>query len=119
MMQEDVKNGSADLAAARRALQRLRERASTVRIATDTGIHQSQVSRLLRGQFQRISPNVRVLVAYAAQAKARRPQAPAPAAKAAVIKAALRTWDATPEGARALVRLLRSVRELRRGKPPA
>ena len=63
--------------------------------------------------------HVRVLVAYAAQAKARRPQAPAPAAKAAVIKAALRTWDATPEGARALVRLLRSVRELRRGKAPA
>jgi len=119
MMQGDVKNGSADLAPARRALQRLRERASTVRIATDTGIHQSQVSRLLRGQFQRISPNVRVLVAYAAQAKARRRQAAVPAGKAAVIKAALRTWDATPEGARALVRLLRSVRELRRGKPPA
>lgn len=105
---------SSDLAAARRALQALAETVPTVRVAADTGIHQSQVSRLFRGQFKRISPNVRTLLAYAAK-----PQRPAPAqakeaAKASVIRAALRTWDATPEGAQALVRLLRSVEGIRR-----
>lgn len=113
-MQAGVKKVTPDAARAKRALQRLGERVSTVRIAADTGIHQSQVSRLLRGQFHRLSRNVRLLLAYG-----RKPgRAPAPrraeAAKASVIKAALRTWDATPEGAQALVRLLRSVQDLRR-----
>ena len=34
-------------------------------------------------------------------------------AKQAIIRAALHTWDTTPEGARALVRLLKSVRAMR------
>jgi transcriptional regulator with XRE-family HTH domain len=114
-MQASVKNVTADVARARRALQRLARRLSTVRLAADTGIHQSQVSRLLRGQFHRLSRNVLLLLAYAGTQR----RAPAPrraaAAKAAVIRAALRTWDTTPEGAQALVRLLRSVQDLRRG----
>ena len=114
-MQATVKNVTAAVARARRALQRLGARRSTVQIAADTGIHQSQVSRLLRGQFHRISRNVQRLLAYAGKAQ----RAPLPqrkhAAKASVIRAALRTWDATPEGAQALVRLLRSVQDLRRG----
>jgi len=101
------------VARARRALQRLGARVSTVQLAADTGIHQSQVSRLLRGQFHRVSRNVQLLLAYAGNAR----RAPAPrrgeAAKASVIRAALRTWDATPKGAQALVRLLRSVQDLR------
>ena len=115
-MQSNVKAPAA-IAGAQRALRQLAGRASTVRIAADTGIHQSQVSRLLRGHFRRLSPNVRALLAYA-----QKPQAHAPArqrettAKAAVIRAALRTWDATPEGAQALVRLLRSVEALRRSR---
>jgi hypothetical protein len=114
-MQAGVKKVTPDAARAKRALQRLGERVSTVRIAADTGIHQSQVSRLLRGQFHRLSRNVRLLLDYAAKPG----RAPAPrraaAAKASVIRAALRTWDATPQGAQALVRLLRSVQDLRRG----
>ena len=111
-MQKDV--NSADPAAAQRALQALAERVPTVRVAADTGIHQSQVSRLFRGHFKRISPNVRTLLAYAANPGRRaRPQAEE-SAKASVIRAALRTWDATPEGAQALVRLLRSVEGMRR-----
>ena len=110
-----VKKATLEAARARRSLERLRARVSTVQIAADTGIHQSQVSRLLRGHFRRLSPNVRALLAYAAKQK---PQKPAPraaqAAKTAVIRAALRTWDATPEGAQALVRLLRSVQEIRK-----
>jgi hypothetical protein len=98
------------LAEARRTLAALAERVPTVQVAADTHIHQSQVSRLFRGQFKRLSPNVRRLLAYAAD---RKPAAePAPAAKEAVVRAALNTWDTTPEGARALVRLLRSVRDL-------
>jgi len=113
-MQASVKKVTAGAARARRALQRLARQASTVQVAADTGIHQSQVSRLLRGKFHRVSRNVQLLLAYAGDAR----RAPAPrrsqAARAAVIRAALRTWDATPEGAQALVRLLRSVQDLRR-----
>jgi hypothetical protein len=117
-MQDGVKKVTADVARARRTLARLAAQVSTVQLAADTGIHQSQVSRLVRGQFHRVSRNVQLLLAYA-----RKPgrAAPAPrraeAAKASVIRAALRTWDTTPEGAQALVRLLRSVQDLRRAPP--
>ena len=114
-MQAVVKNVTPEVARARRALERLAERVSTVRVALDTGIHQSQVSRLLRGQFTRLSRNVRLLLDYAGKGGRARPPRRAEAAKASVIRAALRTWDATPEGAQALVRLLRSVQDLRRG----
>lgn len=108
-MQRVVKD--AELTQARRTLAALAERVPTVQVAAATHIHQSQVSRLFRGQFKRLSPNVRRLLAYAADGK---PVAePAQAGKKAVVRAALNTWDATPEGARALVRLLRSVRDLR------
>ena len=104
-----------ELAEARRALAALAERVPTVRVAADTRIHQSQISRLFRGQFKRVSPNVRKLLAYANAARRERAaDEPRRAAKEAVIRAALNTWDATPEGARALVRLLRSVRAMRR-----
>lgn len=101
-----------ELAEARRALTALAERAPTVQVAADTRIHQSQVSRLFRGQFKRVSSNVRRLLAYAADPKAGTVE-PAQAAREAVIRAALSTWDTTPEGARALVRLLKSVRAMR------
>ncbi len=111
--QARVKPRSAELAEARRRLLDLAKRVATVQAAADTGIHQSQVSRLFRGQFTRISPNVRTLLDYApGEARAR----PAPAAqpgKDAVIREALKTWDSTAEGARALVKLLKSVREMR------
>lgn len=110
-MQDDVKGQAGELARAKRSLAALGRRASTVDIAARTGIHQSQVSRLLRGQFRRVSPNVRRLLDYRPGPGAGEPDLQA---KQAVIQAALRTWDATPEGAQALVRLLRSVEGLRR-----
>src|SRR4051812_27323027 len=104
-----------NLSSAKRHLRRLASRATTMQIAIDTGIHQSQVSRLLRGQFRRVSPNVRVLLAYAKKPKAyRTEERQEEVGRALVVKAALRTWDTTSEGARALVRLLRSVEDLRR-----
>lgn len=110
-----------ELAEARRALAALAGRVPTTRVAADTRIHQSQVSRLFRGQFKRVSSNVRKLLAYAADPKG---QAAAAAgaphtAKDAVVRAALSTWDSTPEGARALVRLLKSVRAIREAQPRA
>ena len=117
-MQRAVK--SRQLADARKALAALAARAPTVQVAAHTRIHQSQVSRLFRGQFKRVSPNVRKLLAYAADPGATK-DAPAHAAREAVIRAALQTWDATPEGARALVQLLKSVRAItggRRKRPP-
>jgi len=113
-MQDDVKGQAGELARAKRSLAALGRRASTVDIAARTGIHQSQVSRLLRGQFRRVSPNVRKLLQYGRQPGQTRPPEGKDQAKQAVIRAALRTWDATPAGARALVRLLRSVDGLRR-----
>lgn len=116
-MQKNVKPSvePRELLKARRALAALAERAPTVQVAADTRIHQSQVSRLFRGQFKRVSPNVRRLLAYAnAPRRERAGDAPRRAAKEAVIRAALNTWDATPDGARALVRLLKSVRAMRR-----
>ena len=110
-MHDDVKGQAGELARAKRSLAALGRRASTVDIAARTGIHQSQVSRLLRGQFSRVSPNVRKLLGYRPDAAKKTPDVEA---KQAVIRAALRTWDTTPEGARALVRLLRSVADLRR-----
>ena len=117
-MQMIVKMPDPELSAAQRALLALAQRVPTVQAAADTHIHQSQVSRLFRGQFKRISPNVRTLLAYAAGVKPQgRAAAPTQAAKGAVVRAALQTWDQTPQGARALVRLLRSVRLLRRRYP--
>ena len=117
-MQDDVKGRAAELVRAKRSLAALGRRAQTVELAGRTGIHQSQVSRLLRGQFRRLSPNVRKLLECAADPKNQKSIAGKPErdlrAKQAVIRAALRTWDATPEGAQALVRLLRSVQGLRR-----
>ena len=65
-MQVNVKRPPAPLAAARRSLLQLAQRVPTIQAAAETGIHQSQVSRLFRGQFTRLSPNVRTLLAYAA-----------------------------------------------------
>ena len=112
-MQKIVKRR--ELLEARRALAALAARAPTVQVAADTRIHQSQISRLFRGQFKRVSPNVRKLLAYANAPRRKRAADERPqAAREAVIRAALHTWDATPEGARALVRLLKSVRAMRR-----
>lgn len=112
-MQKTVKTDP-PVAAARRALMALAQRVPTVQAAADTRIHQSQVSRLFRGQFKRVSANVRTLLTYAADP---RPKAAvgqsAPDDEAAVIRAALRTWDQTPQGAKALVRLLKSVQLIR------
>jgi hypothetical protein len=114
-MQKNVKGHAGHVDLAKHALRELAERVPTVRVAGDTGIHQSQVSRLFRGHFKRISPNVRALLAYAKEpARHALARKPGEAGKAAVIKAALRTWDTTPEGAQALVRLLRSVQRIRR-----
>lgn len=110
-MQSDVKGQARSLARAKRSLAALARRASTVEIAAASGIHQSQVSRLLRGQFRRVSPNVRKLLGYKPREEKRRPEEQD---RRAVIQAALRTWDETREGARALVKLLRSVEELRK-----
>ncbi|HZM35357.1 MAG TPA: hypothetical protein VFC18_12795 [Burkholderiales bacterium] len=109
-MQGNVKGRAAELAQAKRSLSALARRAQTVELAARTGIHQSQVSRLLRGQFRRVSPNVRKLLEVKPEKKGPKPDL---RSRKAVIQAALRTWDETAEGAQALVRLLRSVEALR------
>ncbi|HEV3011228.1 MAG TPA: hypothetical protein VGX52_19570, partial [Burkholderiales bacterium] len=91
-MQRNVKDR--ELAEARRALAALAGRVATVQVAADTRIHQSQVSRLFRGQFKRVSSNVRKLLAYAAEpARSVDAREPSQAGKEAVVRAALRTWD--------------------------
>jgi hypothetical protein len=112
-MQVNVKRPSAQLAAARRSLLQLAQRVPTVQAAAETGIHQSQVSRLFRGQFTRLSPNVRTLLAYAAKGAGVAAVTDRSRGEKEVVRAVPQTWDSTPEGARALVRLLKSVREVR------
>jgi len=56
---------------------------------------------------------VRTLLAYAANGAKATAVTERSRSEKEVVRAALQTWDATPEGARALVRLLKSVREVR------
>lgn len=113
-MQKLVKTAG-ELPVARRALRKLASRVQTTDIARLTGVHQSQVSRVLRGQFKRLSPNVQAILALSRNpASSVQGAGNSGAGKSSVVRAALRAWDSTPEGAQALVRLLRSVEGLRR-----
>jgi hypothetical protein len=106
---------ASEVTRAKRVLAALRLRVQTIKVAADTKIHQGQVSRLLRGQFKRISPHVKALIEYSRNAESEGLVRDSDQhAKESVIRAALQTWDATPEGAQALVRLLRSVQGMRR-----
>lgn len=80
-------------------------------IASETGIHQSQISRILSGQIKRMSPNALLLCTYAKSA------IPAPRLhpldyRGMLTDAVLRAWDGTPKHAQALCLALEALREV-------
>jgi transcriptional regulator with XRE-family HTH domain len=81
-------------------------------IAEATGVHQSQISRILSGQVVRDSPNVARLCEFAETLKPQR--LPAPFAGKELTDTVLRIWDGTPGHAAALRKLLEAVGETQR-----
>ncbi|HEX7908671.1 MAG TPA: helix-turn-helix transcriptional regulator [Paraburkholderia sp.] len=78
-------------------------------IASATGIHQSQISRILSGQIRRSSKNVQELCKYAISLRreVRYDDGRAAEALSATI---LRVWDGTQHHADALIELLEALR---------
>lgn len=80
-------------------------------ISSETGVHQSQVSRILSGQIRRMSPNALALCKYAYLKMPLRSQS-APDYKSMLTDAVLRAWDGTPKHAQALHLALEALREV-------
>jgi transcriptional regulator with XRE-family HTH domain len=79
-------------------------------LASLAQIHQSQISRILRGEFQRSSSNLKKVceclnITELAAAKP-------PRATARLTKAVSDVWDGSKNGEKALVRLLGALREM-------
>lgn len=91
-------------------------RLSQVEIATASGIHQSQISRILAGKAKRESANVRKLCKYATslrQGVGARTLA-GPETRVAIDQAVTRLWDGSSDHASALVELLEAVERVQR-----
>ena len=83
-----------------------RRQISQSQVAENTGVHQSQISRVLAGRFKRASPNALKLCKYASDLRGGEPTA----SPAEELSAALnRIWDGTTEHAQALVSVLDAV----------
>jgi len=91
-------------------------RLSQLQIAAASGVHQSQISRILAGKARRESANVRKLCKYAISlrqgAGARTPAGPD--SKVAIDQAVMQVWDGSSEHASALVELLEAVDRVQR-----
>jgi transcriptional regulator with XRE-family HTH domain len=79
-----------------------------LQIASATGVHQSQVSRILSGDAKRLTPNVKALCKYASKRLSGR-EADSTASGLAVTAAAMRLWDGTTEHAEVLVSVLNAM----------
>lgn len=78
-------------------------------IASATGIHQSQISRILSGQIRRSSKNVHILCKYAISLRREARYGDGRAAEA-LSATVLRVWDGTQHHADALLELLEALR---------
>jgi len=91
-------------------------RLSQPEIAAASGVHQSQISRILAGKARRESANVRKLCRYATslrQAAGAR-KLVGPETRIAIDRAVMRLWDGSSEHAGALVDLLEAVERVQR-----
>ena len=77
-------------------------------ISTETGVSQSQVSRILSGQFRRASKNVLAICRYASLRR-ERPRSSEASDRAALTTALLALWDGTPSHAQALIDMLSAI----------
>lgn len=75
-------------------------------ISSATGVHISQVSRILAGHIKRSSPNVEKICNFAKSAQLQ----PSSASNEELLRAEInRLWDGTPEHALALSKLLSAI----------
>jgi hypothetical protein len=87
-----------------------------VEIASASGVHQSQISRILAGKARRESANVRKLCKYATSLRqgAGARTLVGPESRVAIDQAVTRLWDGSLEHASALVELLEAVERVQR-----
>ena len=76
-------------------------------IAEATGIHQSQVSRILRGRFARIDGNVKRICKYANIKPGK--IGSDPSGNRVLMDALRGVWDGTDEHARLIARILKDI----------
>jgi transcriptional regulator with XRE-family HTH domain len=81
---------------------------SQAQLAANTGVHQSQLSRILRGDFKRIGKNVRK-VCHFLSVKPRDFQRSNPR----LAKAITALWDGSRKHERVLIHLLKAVEAIR------
>lgn len=83
-------------------------------IANSTGIHQSQVSRILNGQFKTVSKNIKTLCKYANinidQTHAQKNLSPQE--NKDLMEALKYVWDGSTNQAKALAKVIRSLKGL-------
>jgi hypothetical protein len=90
----------------------------------DLGIHQSQFSKLVNGQFKEARGHAARLYEYSNRKRAAPPAAPGEPVDVQALLATLtarlmHAWDGTEEGARALEAILDGARRLRATRPPS
>jgi transcriptional regulator with XRE-family HTH domain len=76
-------------------------------ISRQTGVHQSQVSRILSGQGKRLSKNAEKLCNYAKTLQIEANPAPE-----TLTQSLLQIWDGSPGHAAAIMQVLRSLDQL-------
>lgn len=85
----------------------------------DLGIHQSQFSKLVNGQFKGATGHAKRLFEYSIQrersAKSYKASVDADGVRSSLTQRLMQAWDGTAEGARALESILDGVVKLRRG----
>ena len=87
------------------------KKVSQLEIAAATGIDQSQVSRILNGEFRRSSKNVQKLCLYA-NSLLGISEKPSPATNQVLMLAIGDVWDGTDKHAMALATVIRSLSSL-------
>jgi transcriptional regulator with XRE-family HTH domain len=93
------------------------KRITQPQVAAATGVHQSQISRILRGEARRSSPNVQRLRRYAESLVVELPSQESwthPALRSAIAQ----VWDGSDHHARAIARVIVCLGEFEAPTPP-
>ncbi|WP_347469091.1 hypothetical protein [Burkholderia stagnalis] len=97
---------------------------SQKQVAVDLGIHQSQFSKLVNGQFKQARGHAARLFEYSIDRRGKQDTRPGANFDAAALRMELTqrlmlAWDGTEEGARALEAILDGALQLRASRPPS
>jgi predicted transcriptional regulator len=85
-------------------------------VEKETGISQSQISRILKGEFKREGRAVRELYKYAKTYSSMEPNRDHVVLRELLMEGICSVWDGTPDNGQRLLQLLEIVKEIR-GKP--